>query len=80
MFILSFFFDSEMGDGHIQALKTNPAVPSEILAEIFRWKQSGVDDKDCIQRLRLKTVSTGYSLCTWSGKYIALCATVLPNS
>lgn len=66
-------FHSETKDGQVQAVKNNPAVPTEVLAEIFEWKQSGVDDNDIIQRLRLKTVPTGYTPCPWTGKCISLC-------
>ena len=60
----------EMESGCIQALKENPAVPTEVLAEIFEWKESQVDEDDWIQRLRLKTVPPGYTPHPWSGMFI----------
>ncbi len=58
----------ETSNGQLEALRNNPAVSTENLAEIFQWKQSGIDDHDLIGRLRLKTVPVGYTPCPWSGK------------
>lgn len=44
-------FHSETKDGQVQAVKNNPAVPTKVLAEIFEWKQSGVDDNDIMTYL-----------------------------
>lgn len=70
--ILALIFDPETKDGHVQALRHNPAVPIETLTEILQWKKAGTDDKDVIERLRLRTVPSGYTPCLWSGKCVPL--------
>ncbi len=52
-------------DGHIVALKENPAVSKELLAEIHGWKLEGATDNDVLCRLRQRTVPTGYSYHFW---------------
>lgn len=46
--------------------RKNPAVSAEILEKIFIWKQSGAEDNDILERLRLQTVPSGYSVQSWT--------------
>lgn len=57
----------------MQALRHNSVIPPEILMEVLQWKQSGIDDKDMVERLRLRTVPSGYTPCSWSGKLSFTC-------
>ena len=52
-------------DGCIQAKTTNPAVPDELLWEIYRWRMEDATDVDIIIRLRQRTVPAGYCFHTW---------------
>ena len=52
-------------DGQVVAEKSNPAVSTKILTDMLQWKQSGASDEDCLKRLRLRMVPTGYSIQPW---------------
>lgn len=62
------FIVLETKDGCVQALRYNPAISTETLMAILQWKRLGIDDEDVIERLRLKTVPSGYTPSVWSGK------------
>lgn len=44
----------------------NPAVPTTVLQEIVLWKAMGVSMDDIVDRLRTRTVPSGYALCMWT--------------
>ena len=52
-------------DGTIVAEIPNPAVPKKLLEELWHWKQNGVSIEDSIDRIRPRTVPTGYSFSNW---------------
>jgi len=63
----SFIFCTGDANGNIKALLENPAVRSDVLSEIFAWKQEGATLDDVVTRLRVHTVPSGYA---WiDGKY-----------
>ena len=43
----------------------NPAVPSDLLVEMWELASDGICQKDIIDRLRPRTVLAGYSFHTW---------------
>ena len=53
-------------DGNIGAEHHNPAVPSDVLKEIWEWKQQGATLEDVIDRLRSRTVPPGYEPHPWT--------------
>ena len=43
---------------------------SDVLSEIFAWKQEGATLDDVVTRLRVRTVPSGYTIHNWiDGKY-----------
>ena len=53
-------FIVESADGHIVAVKYNPAVSTELLEKLLQWKEAGDDEVDVIKRLRFPAV------CSWT--------------
>lgn len=56
----------ETKEGQVVAEKNNPAVSSKLLNKILRWKQTGASEDDCLKRLRLQMVPTGYLIQPWT--------------
>lgn len=54
-----------MEDGSLCAQKQNPAIPVNLLRDIFTWKAEGATEIDIITRLRQRTVPAGYAYHTW---------------
>jgi len=52
------------------AEKSNPAVSSSILAEIWKWKQEKASLEDIVQYLRLRTVPIGYQYHNWKSGWL----------
>ena len=58
-------------DGVVTARVHNDAVHTDLLNQIHGWITAGAKQDDVIERLRLKTVPTGYNVHTWiQGMYI----------
>ena len=51
-------------DGVLVAEEPNPAVPQEVLKEVWQLKQE-VSLEDIVSRLRARTVPSGYSFHPW---------------
>lgn len=58
----------ETSSGKLLPVRTNPAVPMEVLKEIQAWKDAGANEDDWVQRLRVRTVPPGYVPHPWSSK------------
>lgn len=59
-------------DGIITAKESNLCVSSDLLSEVWKWKEDGVCADDIISRLRCRTVPSGYAIHNWKdGKLIA---------
>jgi len=57
--------------GCVTAVEPNPAVGSELLSEIKVWYEEHATTDDVIERLRLRTVPSGYAIHSWTeGKAI----------
>ena len=54
-----------MSDSTIVAAHSNPAVPSSVLEEVYDWRQHGISMEDVVDRLRPRTVPTGYVFTNW---------------
>lgn len=54
-----------MSDGKIAAELSNPAVPTSVMENIFRWKQAGATFADILHRLRLKCVPPNFVPKPW---------------
>ncbi|XP_065887166.1 uncharacterized protein [Dysidea avara] len=52
-------------DGVVTARVHNDAVHTDLLNQIHGWITAGAKQDDAIERLRLKTVPTGYNVHTW---------------
>ena len=59
-----FFQYAEIINGNVTE-HPNPAVPSSLLAEIWKWKQEGESIDDVVVRLHQRTVPLGYEIHTW---------------
>ena len=59
------FATVKLPDGTVIAELDNPAVPQCILNEIQGWKEQGVSIQDIVQRLRPRTVPSGYVFHNW---------------
>lgn len=59
-------FIVESADGHVVAVKYNPAVSTELLGKLLQWKEAGADEVDVIKRLRLQMVPAGYAVRSWT--------------
>ena len=44
-------FIVESADGHVVAVRYNPAVRTELLVKLLQWKKAGADEVDVIKRL-----------------------------
>ena len=55
-----------MEDGHVAAVQPNPAITDELLGDIKVWYDEGATSDDVIERLRLRTVPTGYAIHSWT--------------
>ena len=60
-----FYNYPEKSDGTIVAKESNPAVHDDLLEEIWKWKADGLSEDDVIDRLRCRTVPSGYALSPW---------------
>jgi len=56
---------SECPEGKLVAEVANPAVSESLLEEIWYLRSCDMSWKDIIQRLRVRTVPSGYTFCTW---------------
>ena len=65
IFIIIFDFILDLPDRRIVAEYYNPAVPCCVLEEISGWLYHGATLEDAIDRLRLRTVPSGYKIHTW---------------
>lgn len=54
-----------MPGGTIVAQKHNPAVPADVLRNIYDWMEQGATFEDVIDRLRPRTVPSGYTYSNW---------------
>lgn len=52
-------------DGELKAVKSNPAVPADVLFQVSQLKKFGVTWSDIIQKIRLQMVVSGYIPQTW---------------
>ena len=52
-------------DGNVVAEVQNPAVSKDLLKEVSHWRDHGVEWKDVISRLRVRTVPSGYTHSPW---------------
>lgn len=52
-------------DGCISAECPDPAISQTILKEVWEWKRSGVNTDDIVDRLRTRTVPSGYPIHPW---------------
>ena len=67
--LLSFFLEG--ANGEFTARVPNPAVHTDLLGKVHGWITAGATIDDVIGRLRLETVSTGYTIHTWTeGVYL----------
>ena len=55
----------ETTEGLLIAEEPNPAVPDDVLMEVWRLRQDHIADEDIISRLRSRTVPSGYSFHSW---------------
>ena len=62
----SIVFIVESADGHVVAVKYNPAVPTELLVKLLQWKKARADEVDVIKRLQLQMVPSGYAVHPWT--------------
>lgn len=61
----SYKFIVESTVGEVVAEESNPAVPEEVLNEVWQLKQELISIEDIISRLRTRTVPSGYSFHSW---------------
>lgn len=57
--------NSAQPGGRIVAVKSNPAISTELLTEIFKWQIQGQPWSDTISRLRPRTVPPGFAFSKW---------------
>ena len=58
-------------DGCVNAVQPNHAITTELLGKIKIWYSEGATTDDVIERLRLRTVPSGYAIHSWTeGKAI----------
>lgn len=60
-------------DGSIGSKHPNPAVPLSLLTEILEWREGGISMDDIVDRLRPRTVPSGYPYCTRLESWLAAC-------
>lgn len=53
-------------NGSLTAVIPNPAVEPALLKQINAWIEAGVTMDDVIERLRLQTVPSGYTIHNWT--------------
>ena len=74
MFYNAFYylvFFVEGANGEFTARVPNPAVHTDLLGKVHSWIAAGATIDDVIERLRLQTVPTGYTIHTWAeGAYL----------
>ena len=63
---LQFVFHTDVEDGNITAVLSNPAVTVGLLSEIKSWYAEGATVNDVVERLRLRTVPCGYTIHSWT--------------
>ena len=56
----------EKSDDTIVPKEPNPAVPDDLLKEVSQWTSEGVTEDDVIDRLRCRTVPSGYAFSSWT--------------
>jgi len=61
-----FVSTSGSAEGVVTARIHNDAVHIDLLNQIYGWVTAGATQDDIIERLRLKTVPTGYNIHTWT--------------
>ena len=60
---LQFVFHTDVEDGNITAVLSNPAVTVGLLKS---WYAEGATVNDVVERLRLRTVPCGYTIHSWT--------------
>ena len=61
----------EEANGTLTPVKSNPAVPVEMLKKVHNLLKSGISIEDVVDRLRTETVPKGYPCHPWlSGVYV----------
>ena len=63
---LQFVFHTDVEDGNITAVLSNPAVTVGLLSEIKSWYAEVATVNDVVERLRLRTVPCGYTIHSWT--------------
>lgn len=53
-------------NGSIKAQVPNPAVDANLLCEILSWNREGASIDDVVERLRVRTVPSGYKAHSWT--------------
>lgn len=54
-----------LASGSVVAVQPTDFIKESLLKEIEAWMMEGCSDEDVIQRLRLRTVPSGYSPTSW---------------
>lgn len=71
MYVISYSVGTT--DGRRVAEVQNPAISQELLLEISRWRNDGIEWSDIISRLRPRTVPSGYAYSPWkAGKHYSV--------
>jgi len=52
-------------NGNVKAEIPNPAVDVDLLREMLSWKRKGASFDDIVERLRIRTVPSGYVPHNW---------------
>lgn len=52
-------------NGQLTARVPNPAVCADLLKQVHGWVESGATTDDVVDRLRVRTVPTGYTFHKW---------------
>ena len=73
--IILLYLIGQLPDGSIQAKDANSIVPESVLHLIWLLRKQGISFQDIVQRLRPRTVPSGYAYHNWiPGKLIhAVC-------
>jgi len=73
-----FFFSVELSDGTIQAELDTGCIPQSVLREIWSMRRQGISFEDIVERLRPRTVPSGYTYHNWTpGMFLCACTCIL---
>ena len=64
-------FAGKLPDGTIQAELDTGCIPQSVLQEIWLLRRQEIDFKDIVERLRPRTVPTGYTYHNWTPGMVA---------